>query len=568
MPTTSEPRNVKGTELSPRLTLCLAMDLKGSTMAGMKLITRRLDRFNLALVNQLTPHLKTVGLEDALIKFTGDGWLIMSDDPDHAAPLCCLAMIMSRKFQLDMAKQASLSPQNVPSMRLAICWARDLPVELPNGQRDFVGDSARHAVRACQLCRDNEVVIDETVFRWVHRDFVTSRINVRERLKENPSAKMEEELALHVLEELKVESAADADAPVYFVNTLAIIGRSGEAKALASRIAGHLQHKAEEPGVDQTELLQRFNRLLASSVDQEDASRILHDMREAGLRPNVDTLNALIAKAEDYEAVQIWLQHMEQDGIQPNLSTFKTLIEKARDEITLDKWVDKMRRAKLQPDTATLSLLISKAKDHATAVTWLEHMEEEGVKPNAETFDLLIEKAEDVVTAKAWIEKMFKAGIQPGLFSFLTLFSKDITSISAEELLRWYLSLEYHPPEAMQRAIAAYRRKGRLQDALRLALDYPYNQSSLKLVREYPSETLAYFQSVVNQKPDHPNGAYALGMALMELGQYAEAEPWLARAHDLAAPGPRKEELNRFLTAVRQKTSMVAQPSLKQTAPS
>lgn len=44
-------------ETSPRLTLCLAMDLKASTQNGLKLSTRRLDRFTLALVNQLPTYL-------------------------------------------------------------------------------------------------------------------------------------------------------------------------------------------------------------------------------------------------------------------------------------------------------------------------------------------------------------------------------------------------------------------------------------------------------------------------------------------------------------------------------
>ena len=212
-------------EPSPRLTLCLAMDLKKSTTAGLKLTTKKLDRFNLALVNQLRPHLHAVGLDKALIKFTGDGWLIMSDEPDDAAPLCCLAVIMATLFHSEISAEAALAPESIPALRLAVCWGRDLPVELPDGQRDFVGDSVRHAARACQLCHDNEVLIDDTVQRWIHHDFVTAKVFVESRLHEFPDAKMEEELVLHTLAELKVESGTDSDAPEYFVNTLAIIGR-------------------------------------------------------------------------------------------------------------------------------------------------------------------------------------------------------------------------------------------------------------------------------------------------------------------------------------------------------
>lgn len=71
---------------SPRMTLCLAIDLKKSTATGMELPTKQLDRFNLALVRQVTPHLTAVGLQDAVIKFTGDGWLIITDNTDEALP--------------------------------------------------------------------------------------------------------------------------------------------------------------------------------------------------------------------------------------------------------------------------------------------------------------------------------------------------------------------------------------------------------------------------------------------------------------------------------------------------
>jgi tetratricopeptide (TPR) repeat protein len=538
-------------EPSPRLTLCLAMDLKGSTATGMKLSTRRRDRFNLVLVNQLHPYLEAVGLESALIKFTGDGWLIMSDDPDDAAPMCCLAMIMAQKFQHDMSEEAALPLDHVPALRLALCWARDLPVMLPDGQRDFVGDSARHAVRACQLCYDNEVLIDETVRRWVNHDFVIGVCDFQARLAENPGAKAEEELVLYVLEELKAESAAEADAPIHFVNTLTIIGRGGEAEALANRIADQLQNEAAGEETDKVELVGRFNRLLAGNLEYGAASRILRDMRDAGVKPNVDTFNSLIAKTEDHATQWIWFQRMRQESVEPNIKTFNILIEHAPDEAMIHKWLTRMKRANIQPDTMMLNMLIGRSKDYAGAVRWLEKMEKEGVQPNAATFDLLIEKATDIASAKFWIDRMFESNIQPSLVTFLALFSKDVRTMPADELLQWYLKLPYHPPEPMHRAISAYRKAGMIEDALRLALDYPYTEAARSIFRKYPEQSLSYFHSIVEMNPDHPNGAYALGIALFELGRHSEAQPWLQRALELAAPGPRRNEVKKYLEIVR-----------------
>lgn len=534
-------------EPSPRLTLCLAIDLKQSTTAGLKLSTRRLDRFNLALVNQLNPNLKTVGLDRVRIKFTGDGWLLMSNDPDYAAPLCCLAVIMSTNFQAEMSREAQIPVNQVPALRVAVCWARDLEVELPDGQIDFVGDSVRHAVRACQFCRDNEIIIDETVQRWVQHDFLTTRIDLDERLREFPMAKMEQDLALHTLAELRLESAAEIDAPVYFVNTLSAIGRSGEAEALADRIADQLQIEAEDPQSDTVELRERFNRLLASNLDYENASRILRDMQDAGLAPDRATFTALIVKAEEYKTKCIWLQRMKQKGLAPDLGTFNELIRTATDRAARKRWLAKMKREGVSPDVETLNTLIDRDPEYPKAAEWVKTMEAEGVRPDPGTYDLLIEKAGDIASGMRWIERMFKESIQPGMVSLLTLMSKEVGTVSADELLRWYLKLPYHPPEPMQRAIAAYRKRGDIDGAIRLALDYPYTEAAKKIMRAHPDQSIAYFQQVVEANPRHPNGAYALGIALLEFRRFAEAEPWLNRALELSSPGPRRDDLMRYL---------------------
>src|SRR5205807_9802220 len=78
-----------------RLVSCLSIDLIGSTKAGLELTAARLDRFNTSLVSQIKPHLEKLGLRDALVKFTGDGWLLMTDEAEKVPvpAFCCLATI-------------------------------------------------------------------------------------------------------------------------------------------------------------------------------------------------------------------------------------------------------------------------------------------------------------------------------------------------------------------------------------------------------------------------------------------------------------------------------------------
>src|ERR1017187_6070862 len=83
---------------------CLCIDLIGSTKASLNRTTQQNDTFNHALVEQIKPHLKQLDLEKALVKFTGDGWLVMTNDTNQRSALCCLALIQAKKFQSEMSK--------------------------------------------------------------------------------------------------------------------------------------------------------------------------------------------------------------------------------------------------------------------------------------------------------------------------------------------------------------------------------------------------------------------------------------------------------------------------------
>lgn len=524
------------------------MDLCGSTANGLRLSTRRLDRFNTALVEQLNPHLEAMELEQAVVKFTGDGWLVMSDEQEDAARLCCLAMVMARNFQAEMSREAGIARSNVPSMRLALCWGRDLMVTLRGGQRDFVGNSVRRAVRASQLCDENEILIDDTVRTWIAHDFHASKVDVDERIEINPAAKMEEEMTLYVLHGLKQESADDIDAPVYFVRTLSLLGRAEEADDLVNRMSDRLLNQAGSQ--DPSELLSRWNNLLTTQVDYETARELLTDMKRAGLRPDVKTYNALIEKAQDYRQESRWLQEMTQHGIHPDVTTYNTLLKKCTGAAQLERRMLKMESEGISPDHETLRLLVSRSESGTEAVRWTERLERLGIAPDVSTMELLIQRAETFDLAKFWLERIMATGTEPSELAFLAVFSKDVTQVTADELLSWYLSLPFHPMHPIKRAIAEYRRKGKFEDALRLALDYPHTDTALKTIRQVPEQALNYFRTVVEQNPDHPNGCYALGLALMEIGRLAEALPWLQKAYDLATPGTRKDELARYLQLV------------------
>jgi tetratricopeptide (TPR) repeat protein len=182
-------------------------------------------------------------------------------------------------------------------------------------------------------------------------------------------------------------------------------------------------------------------------------------------------------------------------------------------------------------------------------------MREEGIQPNVVTYNTLINKAPDYDVAEDWINAMREEGIQPNVVTYTTLFSKDLSRTSADDILKWYLAQEYHPEEAVQTAIASYRKASRIDQALRLALDYPHLQAARKLIRTHKEEALSYFQSVSDSDSRHCNASYALGLVLIEVGREGEARPHLKKALRLATATSRKTVIREWLRRIDCKRS-------------
>lgn len=159
--------------VEPSVVYCLCIDMIGSTEAGLQYSTQDFDKFNSALVQQIEPHWVAfnLDLDRTLVKFTGDGWLLMTDRPAMVFALCNVALRMASRFRLDMVELTGLNESRIPHLRLALCSGRDIPVELPTKQNDWVGDSARRANRASKLCNPDEILVDQGVRDAVVRDF-------------------------------------------------------------------------------------------------------------------------------------------------------------------------------------------------------------------------------------------------------------------------------------------------------------------------------------------------------------------------------------------------------------
>ena len=273
-------------------------------------------------------------------------------------------------------------------------------------------------------------------------------------------------------------------------------------------------------------------------------------MREEGIQPNMFTYNTLIEKAPDYDEAKALVDTMREVGVSPDAVTYNTLMYKAPDYKEATKWVYVMREEGIHPDVITYSELVEKAPDYDEAKALLDTMREEGIQPNVITYSTLIKKAPDYDEAKALVDTMGGEGIQPNVFTYSTLFNKDLSGVLADNILKWYLAQKYHPPQPIEAAIASYRKRRCLDQALRLSLGYPHMPAARKLIREHEVEALSYFKTILDRDPQHPNVDYALGITLMELGREPEAIPHLKKAQKLATADARIKDIEERLRRI------------------
>ena len=493
-----------------------------STQAGLELSQRQFDRFNRELVTQIEPHLEQLELTDCLLKFTGDGWLLMTHDAAEVSAMCCLAIVMMKRFREEMAVRTSLPVARIPDLCIAVCSGQDSRIQLPNGCYDFVGDSARRATRVS--CKRNTIIIDEPVRYCIMRDFDTSPTNFLDQPSENQPKRMEEDFAVHELGSIKTEATQDLEAPGCFVYMLNTIGRRQDANDLAEKVSETLCDNAKDayPKEEDTysEIIRRLNSLLASTPTYSLASKIVQNMRNSqlnldvitynilinkapddreteslvqqmrseGITPNVITYTTLISKATDYDETRSLIEQMRSEGITPDVFTYNTLIAKATDYNETRSLIEQMRGESITPDIITYNTLISKATDYNETRSLIEQMRGEGITPNVITYNTLIAKATDYNEAKSLIEQMRSEGITPNVATYCTVFRKSLAGRSADEIVEWYIAQESDSDEPIQTAIASFRRAGNIDEALNLSLKYPHLPAAEKTIRRYEKQ--------------------------------------------------------------------------------
>lgn len=413
-----------------RLVYTLSVDLIGSTLGSIGMTQRETDRFNRAIVAQIEPHLEALAFDDLVAKFTGDGWTLMSPELHDAERFAALAAIMRAGFQSDLAHRTGLPLARIPSLRMAICTGRDIAVEMWQGSRDWVGDSARRAARSAGFCYPNEVLVDGAVHSVVMRDFVTNQIDPG--VRPTRPKRVEEEIPLWSLGELRIEAAADWDIPAAYVYALDQLGRADDA-AEASRRAATGIHG------DEAGSIHRWNRLILAAPTHRVVLELWDRMLAAGAEPDTATLNALISRSPGYSEARKWADLLIERGVQPDIVTFNELIARTGDWAQALEVVGELTARRIAPTEATAATLIFRAPSFRAAVALLDELHAMGVQPTVAIFRRLIAKAPGYERAVSVLDLMSEWRVAPdrGVFNALIALAP-----SADEASAWLGRME------------------------------------------------------------------------------------------------------------------------------
>jgi tetratricopeptide (TPR) repeat protein len=584
-----------------RIVFCLCIDIIGSTTAGLQMDSRQRNEFNKLIVKQIEPYLAEFELRDALLKFNGDGWLVMRPGEESIPPLVALAKTLCARFQHDIRSRLRSEITQIPGIRTSLFSGHDMAVIMPGsaqdkpGKIDWVGDSARRATRFNACCGQNELFVDYTVYSVVHLDFICEKVLLKELPKKQRPKHDEEDIAIYKIGELKpplsLKIADDEDYYTMYAKYLRAIGELRKAETLAgeihaavasqvdAKVADHIgkierQSSESVPLVQESANPQRDQppKTLATGSEELDAekirstlmgllyvapsgrvrTRIEKTLQEIGFELGVVNFNSLISRSPDYDTALGWYKEMTAKGVAPNEVTYNTLVNISPDYDTALGWYKEMTAKGVAPNEVTYNTLVNISPDYDTALGWYKEMTAKGVAPNKVTHSALAKKVPDFATGVNLTNELYKLGRYLGQGYFTSLFSKDISNLSAEEFLTAYHTLPNRHEKGLEPAIWTYRRHRKYKDAFHLCLFAPHLEAAKKLYRDRPDDAERFFVNVLEVDQNYSNALYGLGVCLFENGQHRKAEPFLRRARALAYAAPRIAHIDRMLAVIRE----------------
>ena len=510
--------------------LCLVIDIVSSATKAKKRTAEGNRKFYKSLVLQIYPHLEELDLLEAseTLKFTGDGWMIMSGaNENKAVALCCLALIMRHNFKSEMTKLTGRSESL--SLRITICSGHDFKLGIPIGgggsqMADWVGDSARRAVRLQDCVKEgkntnNHVYIDYGVNDMVksYFTFVPSPFSLRSK----------------AFKRLLSEEAVDGGNAVYPVFKVKGIHKKS--------ISVNKYFEYTLVTLKRTEKKKTYKTIFAKV--KKEAS------------PDTVTYTKLIKGAPNFlTALELFKEMKKTPGATPNTVTYNTLINRAPNFLTAHGFFEEMKKTPgATPDTVTYNTLINGAPDFPTALELFKEMKKTpGATPNTVTYSTLIKRAPDFPTALELFKEMKKTpGATPNTVTLTTLFSKDLTGHEAPEMLLWYLAQPNPTDAPIQAMISSFRKLRQDEDVYFLILQYPHLQISGSIMKKKREDIIPYFEKAYEAPDGKGNAAYALGVAYFHYSEFLLAKKYLEEALNCMPSKGRMEGIDKMIGIIK-----------------
>ncbi len=137
--------------------------------------------FQKAIIDVMMKYYPSLGLREAELKMTGDGWLVFSPTTRDWQALVILAKTLCVRYQTDVQDLMTIPPESIPGVRTCICTGYDMEVLVPRADgtngRDWIGDSARRASRFSDCPAEGELYVDQNVYDLIHLQFATTPLD-------------------------------------------------------------------------------------------------------------------------------------------------------------------------------------------------------------------------------------------------------------------------------------------------------------------------------------------------------------------------------------------------------
>ncbi|HUN15959.1 MAG TPA: hypothetical protein PK622_04080, partial [Saprospiraceae bacterium] len=318
-------------------TYCLTIDIVASTKKLLEVTTVVKDKFNIALSEIIQPFLIEYELEDAIVKFTGDGWNINITQHDKLTNLLAFILTFNKLFDERIRQLTKIDFPSKWYLRSAISYGLDIQIEF-NKNTDFVGDSIRRAVRISSFCDSDEILIDSAIRGDVIRDFI---LEIKQIEISTSGKKFEYDLneQLYLLKAAKFDQLETAAIILKHFDDIKNVNQKRE---IIDEVI--MYSRAEKITESDQMYLDTISITLIQIGEKSIANKIYQRLKAIGYSRNLTYWNKLMNKVEDFVSAKQVFNEMKQEGIKPNEVSYSILMNKVEDFVSAKQVLDEMKQ--------------------------------------------------------------------------------------------------------------------------------------------------------------------------------------------------------------------------------